>query len=70
MVNVMELNYNNMESEYDKNKKSIEAQIKFLKSIGALKDVKELTPQFKEKMAEDLKRFWKDTPMDMIAQIS
>lgn len=59
-----------METAYERNEKSIEAQIEFLKSIGGLKDVKEVTPEMKEKMAEDLERFWKETPLDLIAQIS
>ena len=59
-----------METAYERNEKSIEAQIEFLKSIGGLKDVKEVTPEMKEKMAEDLERFWKETPLDLTAQIS
>ena len=64
------LNYFKMETAYERNKTSIEAHIKFLKSIGGLKDVVEITPEMKEKMAEDLERFWRETPLDQIAELS
>ena len=57
-------------TSYDRNKSSIDAQIEFINSIGGMKDVKEITPEFKEKMAEDLERFWKETPLERIAQDS
>ena len=63
-----ELNYINMETAYQRNETSVEAHIKFIKSIGGLKDV-EITPELKEKMAEDLERFWRETPLDQIAEL-
>lgn len=62
-----ELNYINMETAYQRNETSVEAHIKFIKSIGGLKDV-EITPELKEKTAEDLERFWRETPIERIAQ--
>lgn len=53
---------------YERNESSIDAQIKFLQSIGGLKGV-EITPEMKEKMAEDLERFWRETPLDLIAEL-
>ena len=55
-----------METAYQRNETSVEAHIKFIKSIGGMKDV-EITPELKEKMAEDLERFWRETPLDQIA---
>ena len=57
-----------IETAYQRNETSVEAHIKFIKSIGGLKDV-EITPELKEKMAEDLERFWRDTPLDQIAEL-
>ena len=64
-----ELNYINMETAYQRNQSSIDAHIKFLQSIGGLKDI-EITDELKQKMAEDLERFWRDTPLEQIAQLS
>jgi hypothetical protein len=55
---------------YDRNQSSVDKHIKFLKSIGGLKDAVEITPEMKEKMAEDLERFWRETPLDQIAELS
>ena len=57
-----------METAYQRNEASVEAHIKFIKSIGGMKDV-EITPELKEKMAEDLERFWRETPLDQIAEL-
>jgi hypothetical protein len=51
------------------NESSIDKHIEFLKSIGGLKDV-EITAEMKKQMAEDLERFWRETPLDRIAQDS
>jgi hypothetical protein len=50
------------------NESSVDKHIKFLKSIGGLKDV-EITPELKKQMEEDLKRFWRETPLDQIAEL-
>ena len=56
-----------METAYQRNETSVEAHIKFVKSIGGMKDI-EITPEMKEKMAEDLETFWRETPIERIAQ--
>ena len=61
--------YNLTEEEMEKNKIAVEAHIKFVKSIGGMKDV-EITTELKEKMVEDLERFWRETPIERIAQDS
>jgi len=59
--------YNLTEEEMEKNKSAVEAHIKFVMSIGGMKDV-EITTELKEKMVEDLETFWRDTPIERIAQ--
>jgi ribosomal protein S13 len=63
--------YNLTEEEIEKLSKesSEDKHIKFIKSIGGMKDV-EITSEMKQKMAEDLERFWRDTPLDQIAELS
>ncbi len=56
-----------IETAYERNETSVEAHIKFIKSIGGMKDI-EITPEMKEKMAEDLETFWIETPIERIAQ--
>lgn len=60
--------YNLTEEEIEKNQSSVDKHIKFIKSIGGMKDV-EITPELKKQMAEDLERFWRETPLDQIAEL-
>jgi predicted house-cleaning noncanonical NTP pyrophosphatase (MazG superfamily) len=57
-----------IETAYQRNQSSVDKHIEFIKSIGGMKDV-EITTELKEKMAEDLERFWRDTPLEQIAEL-
>jgi hypothetical protein len=57
-----------IETAYERNQSSVDKHIEFIKSIGGMKDI-EITQEIKDKMAEDLERFWRETPLDQIAQL-